>query len=273
MFRFRFSYILILALCVLSGTVAVHSASGAMPHVQFTRLQSAVTGTGVVLSEREGKRIERFLSAVFPIRTMRRMEHKSTAPFSRQAVYTVVEQDGTRFVLVGFTAEWTPSVGAGRKLSTNVFAAYRIEGGAPNQVWRSKPWEATYSHLDFKTASVARRAVILFQEGGAPDEFSLASVFTFQNKPEGLVINDLTPSLPWLRAFTHFPFRPLYGSAISLTQTDSHLTLSASDQEYQVGLATTIRPERSWQYVPRRDRFERLPHARIPIGDMTHAER
>lgn len=261
MHRIQFPFILILMLCAINTV-------GAWPaQVQFTRLQSAVTGTGVVLSGREGKRIERFLSAVFPIRTMRRMEHKSTAPFSRQAVYTVVEQDGTRFVLVGFTAEWT------WKLSTNVFAAYRIESGAPNQVWRSKPWEATYSHLDFKTASVARRAVILFQEGGAPDEFSLASVFTFQNKPEGLVINDLTPSLPWLRALTHFPFRPLYGSAISLTQTDSHLTLSASDQEYQVGLATAIRPERSWQYVPRRDRFEYLPHARVPVGDMTHAAR
>jgi hypothetical protein len=184
-------------------------------------------------------------------------------------VYTIIEQDGVRFVLAGFTARWQEAA--------NVVAIYRIEAGAPNQVWRSRPWSANYHKLSFKTASILRspmisghRAVVLFQEGGAPDEFGLASVFTFQNKPEGLSINDLTPSLPWLRASTHFPFRPLFGAAITLSQTDSHLTLSASDQEYQVGRATAIRPERSWQYVPRRDRFERVPHAKIPVVDITH---
>ncbi|MDP4200004.1 MAG: hypothetical protein Q8902_10600 [Bacteroidota bacterium] len=212
---------------------------------------------------------------------MKRGEHRSQVPLLKKAVYTIVEQDGIRFVLVGFTTQWT------WRLSSNVFAAYRLEHGAPNQVWRSRPWEATYDQLSFKTAMVGRRSIVLFQEGGDAKvttnsggydstyrvhQFGLAGVFTFQNKPEGLIVNDLTPSLPWLRAFTHFPFRPLYGTSITLSQNDSRLMLSASDQEYQIGLETAVRPARTWQYIPRRDRFEPVRHSVRSASQLTHVD-
>jgi hypothetical protein len=256
----RFSVILFSLLLFVSSTFAARRE-----RVQFNRIASSVTSTRVTISDRESQRIERFLTAVFPVRPMKRLEHTSEPPVTRRATYTVMEQDGDRFVLVGYTAQW--------KVSVNVFAMYRIEGGSPNQVWRSRAWEANYDQLSFQTATIGKRNIVLFQEGGGAGEFGLASVFTFQNAQHGVVINDLTPSLPWVWARTHFPFRPLYGASVALkleALNSNTLTLTASDQSFQVGLVNATRLERIWKYVPKRNRFEHAKEHRIRPSQLTH---
>jgi hypothetical protein len=154
-------------------------------------------------------------------------------------------------------------------MPVNVLAIYRMEDGAPNQVWRSKPWEGSYYTLNFQTAKIGNRTVVLFQEGGANGEFGLASAFTFQNNPKGLIMRDLTPSLPWLRASTHFPLRPLYGQSIALRMQNDDLVLTASDQEYNI-FANTLRQSRTWKYNAKRYRFERMKEAKSPAVRMTN---
>jgi len=229
--------------------------------VIFTSTPSSVSGDDVNVSARERQRIERFLSAVFPTKAMRRLEHTSERPISRRASYSVIEQQGTKFVLAGYTARWDQIV--------NVLAIYRMEDGMPNQVWRSKPWEGSYYGLHFQTAKVGNKTVVLFQEGGNDNDFGLASVFTFQNDPKGAIIRDLTPSLPWLRAYTHFPMRPLYGQSIGLRMQGDDVLLSASDQEYTM-FANVMRQSRTWKYNAKRGgRFERLQEAKAPAVRMT----
>lgn len=216
--------------------------------VQFTR----VSGSEEIPSS-ESRRIERFLTHVFPLRQMKHLEHTSDKPVIERAVYSVVTQQAKRFVLAGFTARWGEAV--------NVFGIYRIDSGSPNQVWRSKPWEASYYGLQITPIKTANHSLVLFQEGGIDAQYSLASVFTFDNHERGVAVHDLTPSLPLLRARTHFPFRPLYGQRISLSEeagAKNSLLLSASDALYSTEGAGSYRPETLWRYNARRDRFERV---------------
>jgi hypothetical protein len=214
------------------------------------------SGRDVSIPEHTYHRIEHFLSHVFPMRQMRRYTHNSGAVRSRHVAYEVISQSGIDFVLVGYSAQWNEPV--------NELAIYRLEDGGPNQVWRSRPWEGTAGDLHFHSVAAKDRNVILFQEGGNEGEFGLASVFTFKNAPEGLFLHDLTPELPWLRARAHFPFRTLYGERISMHVQDVAssqnfgIVLTASDEEYNLGMARIIRPARSWKYNSTHNRFERI---------------
>ena len=225
--------------------------------VEFTQVASSVSGEELHLSTREQQRIERFLSHVFPMKPMRRLEHVSGKPISRRAAYSIISQEGMKFILVGYSAKWDNLV--------NVLAIYRMEDGGPNQVWRSKPWEGSYYALHFQTAKVGARNVVLFQEGGSDDEFGLASIFSFQNTPKGLIVHDLTPSIPWLRAQTHFPLRPLYGQGVAMRMENDNLLLTASDQAYTV-FNSIMRPTRTWKYNSRRGHFERIKEEKVPAA-------
>jgi hypothetical protein len=251
----RYKVLFVIGVLALTSVSTLRSQQ-----VIFNSTSSSVSGDDVNVSTRERQRIERFLSAVFPTKAMRRLEHASERPISRRASYSVIEQQGTKFVLAGYTARWDQTV--------NVLAIYRIENGAPNQVWRSKPWEGSYYGLHFQTAKAGNKTVVLFQEGGNDNDFGLASVFTFQNDPKGAIIRDLTPSLPWLRATTHFPMRPLYGQSIALRMQGDDVLLSASDQEYTM-FANILRQSRTWKYNTKRGRFERLQEAKTPGTRMT----
>ncbi len=227
-------------------------------------------GAESALPERSARRIERFLAHQFPMRQMRRcareagerMEPKSA--LSRSVTYRVVSQDGLSFVLVGYSAEWNEPV--------NELAIYRMEPDGPNQVWRSRPWEGCFSDLHFFTVAERDKNIVLFQEGGSEGEFGLASVFTFTNAPQGLYLRDLTPELPWLRARAHFPFRALYAERISMRTIDNSskhsgkgdIVLSASDEEYNLGMARLVRPGRSWKYNTAHNRFERMNTMYVP---------
>ena len=252
--RFFFAFLLL--------GVSSLSADAARRPALKSPLQIYSSGAAqIALSARESRRIERFLSSVFPARSMMRLEHTRELPPFRRATYAVVDQDGSRFVIAGFTGQWSESV--------NVFAVYRMEAGGPNQVWRSKPWEANYDRLQIQTAQAGRRTVVLFEEGGYDGDFGLASVFTFQDGEHGIAVSDLTPSLPWLSARTHFPFRPLYGSNIALKTENKELVLTASDQLFQVGLVNATRLERTWKYIPKRNRFEHAREKRSRPSQLT----
>jgi len=220
---------------------------------------------GASITEHTYRRIEHFLSHVFPIRQMRRYAHVTLGAHPdrlRHVTYKVVAQEGINFVLAGYSVQGNSPI--------NELAIYRIEpDGGPNQVWRSRPWEGASGDLHFQAVPIRDRNIVLFQEGGNEGEFGLASVFTFRNAPEGLFLRDLTPELPWLRARDHFPFRTLYGEQISMRLADggSHsmknpekqeVVLSASDEEYNLGMARLIRPARSWKYNMLHNRFERM---------------
>jgi hypothetical protein len=89
-------------------------------------------------------------------------------------------------------------------------------------------------------------------------EFGLASVFSFYNEPKGLLLRDLTPSLPWLRARERFPFRTLYGQDISFHMNEGkELILSASGETYDLSMSRKLQPACSWIYDKTRGRFER----------------
>jgi hypothetical protein len=241
--------------------------------VQFTRLpfesprlSSAAGGDEATLTLRESQRIEHFLARVFPTRAMKRLERTADRPATRRATYAAITQEGTRFVVVGFAARW--------KESANVLAVYRLEDGGPNQVWRSKPWEASYYGVHIASAKAGARNVVLFEEGGLPGEYGLASVFSFQNEKNGLIMHDLTPSLPWLLARTHFPFRPLYGQDISLTVDNDgkSILLSASDEAYKISGPASYRPVQTWKFNRSRDRFERIRVGKPAGSALTHRE-
>jgi len=227
-------------------------------------------GAESALPERSARRIERFLAHQFPMRQMRRcareaddhMEAKSAR--MRSVTYEVVSQGGINFVLAGYSVQWNEPV--------NELAIYRMEPDGPNQVWRSRPWEGSFSDLHFFTEATHDKNIVLFEEGGSETEFGLASVFTFTNAPQGLFIHDLTPELPWLRARARFPFRTLYAERISMSVTNSSskhseqgdIVLSASDEEYNLGMAQLIRPGRSWKYNIAHNRFERMNAIHAP---------
>jgi hypothetical protein len=239
--------------------------------IDFDRLDSP----GVTISQRGYHRIERFLTRVFPVRQMKRYAHASRSAMEgkptrlRTVTYQVISQEGVKFILAGYSAQWGEPV--------NELAIYRMEPDGPNQVWRSRPWEGSSGDLHFLTVPAREREIVLFQEGGTEGEFSLASVFTFRNAPEGLLLHDLTPSLPWLRAQAHFPFRTLYGEDISLRVSgDSspsasklqakEVVLTASDEEFNLGMVRPVRPCLSWKYNATRGRFEPMKPM-PPAGD------
>ncbi len=242
-------------------------ASGTLhaQQVQFSRVSSSVDGDEISITFRETQRIERFLTRMFPMRTMKHLEHTADKPTTRRATYSIISQQGKRFILAGYTARWNAD-------PVNVLAIYRIEDGGPNQVWRSRPWEASYYGVHFWSAKIGARNVVLFQEGGAAGQYGLASVFSFQNKEEGLVTNDLTPSLPYLRARTHFPFRPLFAQEIALRfdgAEKQNLVLTASDEEYQMANASAFRPTTEWKYNRRMCRFEKMKMGKALVPAMT----
>jgi hypothetical protein len=273
-------FVLLLSLAnAMASAQHIHAHSQTQP-VQFTRISPSIDGEEVAVPAREAHRIERFLERVFPVRVMKHAARTMDAPVVRRVIYSVIAQQGRRFVLAGFTARWSEAI--------NVFAIYRMEDasplskglGWPNQVWRSEPWEANYYGLHFWTARVGSRTIILLKEGGAENSFtssafSLASVFTFQNTDRGLYIRDLTPSLPMLRAYVRFPFRPLYGQdiALRLDNDRSNIYLSASDEEYHLDLSNPAPPSTLWKYNRLRARFERMRAGNTPQATLTDAIR
>jgi hypothetical protein len=257
-----------IALCLLA--LCARPVNASLPHVEFSTVAQQVDGTNITLTQREQARIERFLTHVFPTRQMRREAGCWDTPKSRHVTYSVISQEGLRFVLAGYNAEWKQDDKV--KQSVNMLAIYRIEDGAPNQVWRGRPWMATYDGLQFSSAkanakSRGEKNIVLFQEGGSSGNFGLASVFSFHNELHGLIINDLTPSLPCLRASTRFPFRPLYGRQIGLRANvgdQRDLILSANDEQFKINNEELIAPHCAWKY--KRGRFERL---KFSGGTMT----
>ncbi|HEX5316511.1 MAG TPA: hypothetical protein VFX22_07670 [Candidatus Kapabacteria bacterium] len=241
---------------------------------EFSRESPEVSGSEVHITPREERRIEHFLEAVFPERQMRRFAwlggRTAEFPVSRHVTYAVISQQGLQFVLVGYRAEW--KAGEEREAAVNELAIYRMEPAGPNQVWRSRPWAANYSALHFRAAKSAWRTVILFQdgdqEGEHAGEFALASVFSFYNTPTGLLIRDLTPTLPWLRAHERFPFRTIYGQDITFRiNSDGELFLSASDEPYFQGKSTHIRQSRSWKFDNSRGRFDLSRFGMMTLSD------
>jgi len=238
------------------------AANAAMPRVEFSMAAPQVDGTNISLTRREQDRIERFLAHVFPIRQMRREAGCWKSPESRHVTYSLISQEGLRFVLAGYNAEWRENDQYIK--SVNTIAIYRMDSDGPNQVWRGRPWMASYDGLRFSSAkandkSHTGRNIVLFQEGGSSGKFGLASVFSFRNKESGLVIRDITPMLPCLRASTRFPFRPLYGRQIGLRANvgDAHdLILTANDEQFKISQNDNQdwRPDRRWRY--KRGRFE-----------------
>ena len=247
--------------CLASASVRQASAQ----QVQFSRVSSSVDGDELSITFHETQRIERFLGRQFPLRAMKRLEHTSDKATTRRVTYSIISQQGVRFILAGYTARWNDAV--------NVLAIYRMEDGGPNQVWRSRPWEASYYGVHFWTAKVGARNVVLFQEGGAEGQYGIASVFSFQNKEEGLVTNDLTPSISWLKARTHFPFKPLFAQEIGLRfegVDKQNLLLTASDEEYKIGHASYLRPTTEWKYNRRQGKFEKLKIEAPAVPAMTN---
>jgi hypothetical protein len=227
-------------------------------------------GAESALPERSARRIERFLSHQFPMRQMKRCAREECggtelkSAQSRSVTYQVIAQDGINFVLAAYSAEWNEPV--------NEMAIYRMEPDGPNQVWRSRAWVGSSGDLHFFTEASRDKNIVLFEEGGSETEFGLASVFTFTNAPQGLYLRDLTPELPWLRARAHFPFRALYAERISMRTIDNSskhsgkgdIVLSASDEEYNLGMAQLVRPGRSWKYNAVHNRFERMNTMYVP---------
>ncbi|MFI5201159.1 MAG: hypothetical protein ACHQNE_02075 [Candidatus Kapaibacterium sp.] len=230
---------------------------------EFSREVSDVGDNDIHVTSREAWHIEHFLGAVFPVWQMRRCACEASdrpasySPDSRRVTYAFISQQGFRFVLVGYRAEWKDA--EGRKTAVNELAIYRMDPAGPNQVWRSRPWPASYPELHFWTSKSGWKNVVLFQEGGSEGEFGLASVFSFYNESKGLYIRDLTPSFPWLRARERFPFRSLYGQSISFRINDAReLILSASDEPYNLGMSRIIRPGRLWRFNRTRGCFDRM---------------
>ncbi len=258
----------VLAPVLLFCTLAAMPKKSYAQVIDFNRVSSP----GVSISEKSYHRIERFLTHVFPMRHLRRFAHvagNERPTQLRRVTYEVITQEQINFVLAGYSAQWNQPI--------NELAIYRMEPGGPNQVWRSRPWEGNSGDLHFLALPTRDRNLVLFQEGGAEGAFGLASVFTFNNAPDGLLLHDLTPELPWLRARAHFPFRTLYGEQISMhVETDDSSTpkhsnrnevvLSASDEAYNLGMTQLVRPERSWKYNSARNRFERMKTTPVLTG-------
>src|SRR5438876_7272314 len=125
MFMIR-TILFFLVACATFSVISLHLNA---QQIQFSPVSSAVSGEETSLSTRERQRIERFLSHVFPVRPMRRLEGTSERPLARRATYSVISQEGMKFILVGYSARWENLV--------DVLAIYRMEEGGPNQVWRS----------------------------------------------------------------------------------------------------------------------------------------
>ncbi|HET6401367.1 MAG TPA: hypothetical protein VFH95_08205 [Candidatus Kapabacteria bacterium] len=277
MIRSSLILLLFLSVAAIPGASArARSHPLAVRAIQFSPDISDVADSVIRLSPREEWRVEHFLGAMFPVWQMRRCAREASGqsasylPVYRRVTYSVISQQGFRFVLVGYRAEWNDA--GGGTVAVNELAIYRMESTGPNQVWRSRPWQASYPELHFWTSKCGWRNVILFQDGGSDDrsstvddrsstegEFGLASVFSFYNEPKGLYIRDLTPSFPWLRARERFPFRALYGQSISFRIDEAReLILSASDEPYNIGMLRIVRPGRSWRFDPLRGRFEQM---------------
>jgi len=261
--------ILLLTTIALVATIATptpaakHKAPS--QHVEFNFVSSQVDGANLSIPFHEQERIERFLSHVFPVRQMRHEAESGDAPRSRNVTYSVISQEGLRFVLAGFNAKWESAERS--KKSVNMLAIYRIEDDGPNQVWRGRPWMASYDGIKFSSAkandkSKWGRNIVLFQEGGASGKFGLASVFSFHNEEHGIVLHDLTPSLPCLHVRTSFPFRPMMGRQIALRSSvfeEHDLILSANEDQYRISKAKLVNPGGTWKY--RRGRFEPMKAA------------
>ncbi len=252
---------LFLATILLLTTLAPGNARSQV--IDFDRIDSHA----VPVPERTAHRIERFLAHVFPMRQIRRYAHipgNQHPTRLRRVTYEVIAQGGINFVLAGYSVQWYEPI--------NELAIYRMEPDGPNQIWRSRPWDGSSGDLHFQYAAMHDRNIILFQEGGENDEFGLASLFTFRDDSTGIALHDLTPTLPWLHARAYFPFRTLYGQHISMrleneaapsrkNSENDNLLLTASDEQYNLGMSRLIRPNRSWKYNPTRARFEQMKEA------------
>jgi hypothetical protein len=223
--------------------------------VQFTRVSDNVQGNAVTATTKEMARYERFLSAVFPTRPMKRFSHESGAPATRRVAYSIVEQRGRKFIVAAYTARWHQAI--------NVLGIYRISAG-PIQVWRSSPWEATFYDLHISTADIGPRTLVLFREGGEANDFGLGSVFSFRDGRQGFYLDDVTPSSSIVRVTTRFPFRPIFAQGIKLQLEDDgkpFVLLTAADQQYLLAGSSPVRPSIHWRFDRYRNRFESIKPA------------
>lgn len=240
---------------ILFSIFAATLTATAQP-VQFARLSETVEASPTNVTAKEAMRYERFLSAVFPVRPMKRFAHESDQPVVRRVAYTVLEQNRQKFIIAAFTSRW--------KSAINTLAIYRVSDG-PIQVWRSLPWEATFYDMHFTTASSGSRALILFREGGDGSTFGLASVFAFKNTAKGIQLEDLTPYNSLMRVSTRFPFRPMLAQDIRLHLADDSkaaVMLTASDESFYLAGTTPVRPTIEWRFDRSRNRFERMKSTR-----------
>jgi hypothetical protein len=246
-----------IALCLIAVCVAffANPVRSNAQTISFERVYSQIDGDTTVLTRRETSRIERFLGKVFPTRSMQRVMHKHDKPVLRRGIYDVIYQYGQRYLVAAFMGRWDGT--NDRTLPIHVLAIYQLGDEGPNQVWRSRAWQANYYGMSLSSAEMGMKSVLLFKEGGVDaSEFSIAGVFTFTNGEKGLYIHDLTPQLRMLRVRASFPFRPLFARDILLERNEfsiNTLQLSASDEEFTN--YALYQPTTHWRYDKRTGRF------------------
>ncbi len=239
--------------------------SGASEHVIFRRIASNVNDDSLWLTRHDEARLERFLNRVYPMTSMKHALHSTSAPLLRKATYDVVKLHGVRYVIVAYVSEWKQP-----EAFVHELAIYRLGTDGPTQVWRSAGWVANYYGLTFETVSAGSRILMLFREGGLdPSGFSLSGILSFRDSKHGLLIRDLTPRLPYLKAVANFPSRALYGKKVVLHQEEDHeVVLSASDEEF-VSSDVPPSPAANWRYNPKRGRFEWIKPEHATPGGTT----
>ena len=215
--------------------------------VEYVRPLSDVAA---LLSIRQERNLERTLGELFPARTLHRASHGSAKLSEERITYEVLKQRGAKYAVVIFSGSW--------KSEASQLAIYRLEaGGYPTPIYHSRSWRSNYSdsYHEIQSIALGKENVILIKEGeNGRSPFVIASLFNFherktdENTKGFVMINDLTPHLPRLKALVDFPLKPLYAQGIKLQKMSDHLLLQAADVELSWNHENAPKAIEFWKY-------------------------
>ena len=233
--------------------------------VEYVRPLSDVARFLTINQERN---LEHRLLDLFPLRTLHHAAHGSGKIMEKRITYEILKQHGAKYAVVIFSGSW--------KNEVSQLGIFRLQaGGYPSPIYHSRSWHSNYSdsYHEIQSMPLGKENVILVKEGeNGKSPFVIASLFSFHDKrsaeeiKEVVIINDLTPRLPRLKAIVDFPLKSLYGQSIKLQKTSDHLLLQAADVELAWNHENAPKAIEFWEYNKTSRKFiESRSTERIPV--------
>lgn len=235
------------AICLLMLLTGIEASAQS---INFTSSRYEALPADAKAFDRETAQIERFLTARFPITSLRKAAKERHAPKLRKVSYELFEHIGVKYLLAVYTARWDDPF--------NRMVLYQMTSArSGDTVWQSTNWRSNYYGNSISILRSGTKTFFLFKEGGVmPGDFGIASIARVIRSHGKSSIQDLTPQNDQLLTKANFPLRPLLGQNINVTEGSSgEMIIAVSEGLYRYQ-EEYHQPIHEWRYEQAVNRFQ-----------------